>query len=298
MITSFMRDAEMYEEIRKDFLEMKSIMKTALNKFNKEQSNLSPGKYLLHSIVQTKTYQTRQHNVWTIRLQDCGEGPMGSLMVHYLTYLPVLHRDGRTEYIFMHNIDQFYPEKLTAHFIQRYKERYLIPHNINLNGAQVAVHFMYHNRDRKSTCFKPTGWTEEELEKKKFWISDLGLFVTAQNDNMRTYITFLDQENLSRYRTMVYEEEKLMRSFRDTKTVKDPEEGWENASKLMQNPNAEKILERYIRRTSELKGEELEQYILSLKEELKVLIAMSKQTIDKKTNSIIDLDIFSKFKYL
>lgn len=257
MITSFMTDQEISNEAYLDFLEMKEKIKIAFSEFHKNQNQTYGKRYFIHSIVQTKTYRTKRHNVWNIRFHDCGHRSNGTMITMRLIYTTIILKDGRTEYLFMNDTEDFTPEKLSAHFLQRYKERYLIPNNIDLRGMPAAIYFLIHNQDKKLTYFIPKDWTEEDIKKRCFWISNQGLFVTEYTDSFKSYITFLDQKNLTQYKANIYEEEALFRIFSkvnpDTMNLKEKQACFSELSRI---PNADKIFERYIRRILKTKGDE------------------------------------------
>lgn len=66
-------------------------------------------------------------------------------MVNCILYIP-LYREGAVDYLFMNVIDNLVLEKLTAHFLMRYKERYLECKRINLKGLYPALYYMISNQ--------------------------------------------------------------------------------------------------------------------------------------------------------
>ena len=88
------------------------------------------------------------------------------------------------------------------------------------------------------------------MEEKGFMISKQGLSLVRFDKKLITYITFLDQENLSRYKAMVYEEEAL---WKDLANTENPELSFELKQALYmkhcRNPEKTKaILRRYLLR--------------------------------------------------
>lgn len=279
MITSFMTDEEICNEARLDFLEIKEKIRIAFSEFHKTQSQTNGKRSFMHSVVQTKTYRTKRHNVWNVRFRDCGHIPNGDILVLFLTYTTIIHRDGRVDYLFMNDLDRFCPEKLTAHFLQRYKERYLIPNNIDLRGMPVAVYFLVNNQDKKPTYYIPKSWTEKDVENRNFWISDQGLFVSECTNGFMSFITFLDQKNLSRYQAEVYEEEHLFRAFFniDVKnlSIREKQACFNQVYRI---PNAKIIYERCIRRM--LKTQLVEDY----EEQVQILMGFWNRIMESTEN--------------
>lgn len=288
MFLSSMTSEELKTEAYHDFLEMKEKLKFAFGNFLKKQ-NRNGTRSFIHSVVETKTYRTRNHNTWTIRFQDCGHTLAGYMIAYHMAYTTFITKDNRTNYLFIENFDDFVLEVITAHFLQRYKERYLEPHGIDLRGMPMPVYFLVKNEDKRLTYFEPEGWAEADIKDKSFWISNQGLIVSKYAAHTFTYITFLDQENLSRYKATIYEEEKLMRTFAKLDELKernklDGEDGLESIDLIMEKqslynkvfntPNAKQIFERYCRRTMK-KDDDPEK---AVKEMLESWDEMEKQT--------------------
>lgn len=96
------------------------------------------------------------------------------------------------------------------HFIDRYKERHVVPHGINLGATPATLHFQIHNEESFiGTYYKPSDLDIAEGKHKKFWIVNEGIFVTDYIDGMLTYITFIDKDDLSPLKKQVYEEENV-----------------------------------------------------------------------------------------
>lgn len=288
MFLSSMTSEELKAEAYKDFLEMKEKIRFAFSNFRKKL-NRSNARSFMHSVIETKTYRTRNHNTWTIRFQDCGHTPAGNMIACHMVYTTFITKDNRTNYLFMSNLDDFILEVITAHFLQRYKERYLEPHGIDLRGMPMPVYFLLKNEDKRLTYFEPEGWKEADIKDKSFWISNQGLIVSKYSDYTFTYITFLDQENLSRYKATIYEEEKLMRALmkldeleeRNSLASENRLEGTDFImekqslyNKVFNTPNAKQIFERYCRRITK-KSEDPEK---AVKEMLETWDEMEKQT--------------------
>lgn len=110
---------------------------------------------------------------------------------------------------------------------------------------------MYKNEDRTEVYYRPTNWTEEELKEKTILISAQGLSVVKFIDKMVVYITFLDQENLSRYKAQVYEEESYWKDFQKFPEAQKDAKLWQALYKKMYaDPDkAKKYLLKFLSKT-------------------------------------------------
>lgn len=240
-----MTDEEIRHEALLDFLEMKTKLQLALQDFAKMQK----GKHVLHTVVQTRTYRTRRHNNWEVRFFIQTRKQNGGMVYGYLIYFP-LQKGKHVYYLFLKNINEFFLEIITPHLLLRYKERYIEPNNINLGWMPLAVYFQRYTTDMRLANFTPPNWSAEEIRTKQVWISDQGLFVSEEKSDVRTFITFLDQENLSHYKALVYEEVSLARKFNELKQYIDKApDVFINKSEAMFNiPNSIRIWERHLYR--------------------------------------------------
>lgn len=303
MFTPYMTNEEIQHEAYKDFLELKMKIRIAFEEFCRQQQ-VTKGCNILHNIVSTRNYRTKRGNTWQTLFILHGRTLDNQLIVSFTIYIPI-HRNEQTEYLFLRNLDEFSPERITAHFMQRYKERYLLPNNINVKGMPSAVYFQHSTHDMQPTDFFPDNWTEEDMINKTIWISDQGLFVTYMEDKMRVFITFLDQANLSRYKTMIYEEEQLNQIYKKATEMKDEFEQIKMLNHYFNRPNARKIHERYMRRIADWDNpqcEELLQENLKYWDDLKqstsnLLTAMDECEMSNKKNlsSFLSIkDIFAR----
>jgi hypothetical protein len=242
-----MTDEEIRHEALQDFLEIKTKLQIALQDFAYTMRK----QHSLHSVVQTKACRTRRRNTWNVHFYVKSRTSQ-KMTYGYLVYLP-LQKGEHVYYLFLKGIDKFLLEIVTPHLVQRYKERYIEPNRIDLGRTPLAVYFLRHTMDMKKTDFIPSNWTEEEIRSKQVWISDQGLIVSEEKRDMRTFITFLDQENLTRYKALVYEEASLVRKYNKLREYsgKDEEVFWNLAKALFFTPNAAKIWERHLKRVSD-----------------------------------------------
>ena len=89
------------------------------------------------------------------------------------------------------------------------------PNHVKLGGISPALYFFCLGGERKMSNYTPKNWTEEDMEQRFVLISPQGLIVVADEGDLRTFITFLDQENLSRYKAQIYEEEQMIAKVLD-----------------------------------------------------------------------------------
>ena len=219
MFTPSMTNEEIEAVAYKDFLEIRGRVEIAKDKFVQRVRCTPPGFWALHSLQETHTLQTRSKNTWTVYFYYMQTTPTGIVSVSSMLYT-LLPRNSGTDYLFMNNLDRFHLEILSSHFLRRYRERYIDPNQIQLNGLHPAIYFMRTNGDRSIAFYTPNTWTEQEKKDKYLFVSDQGLMVATMVGRVETYLTFMDQENLSDYRAMVYEEEQLFREFENSMTLK------------------------------------------------------------------------------
>lgn len=261
MFTPHMTEEELQAAAHKDFLEMRMKVKIAFGQFIQRMRFTGGKRGVLHSLFEEKKVSTKSKNTWHVIFVNTGYTPQGEFMAGCIIYIP-LYRGEEVDYLFINNLEIFVLQKLSTHFLKRYKERYLESNGINLPGMHPALYYMLHNQDNTLTYYMPEKWTEKEMQEKGFMISQQGLSLVRFNKNLITYITFLDQENLSRYKALVYEEEAL---WKDLNNVKDPKIAFELKQALYMKhcryPEKTKaILRRYLLRTS-IKGKMTEEVL-------------------------------------
>lgn len=252
MITPSMTDEELKVAAYQDFLEIKMKAQILLEQFAHNLKLRSGQKRLIHSLMETKTIRTRAKNTWTICLVNDSYCPItdGDFFVNYFLYLP-LHRGDNVDFLFMTVLPDFLLQRISCHFLQRYKERYLDCNQVNLLGMHPALYYMFKNRDRTEVYYRPENWTEDDLKEKTFLISEQGLSVVKYIDKMVVYITFLDQENLSRYKSQMYEEESYLKDYRKFGEVQQDAKLWQALYKKMYaDPvKAKKYLSKFLSKT-------------------------------------------------
>lgn len=251
MFTSHMTEDELQAVAYRDFLEIRMKVKIAFEQFTNRLRLRRGEKRVLHSLIEEKNVLTKSKNTWHVVFINTSYTAADEFIAGCIVYIP-LYRDNAVDYLFINNMEDFVLERLSAHFLTRYKERYLEYNGINLRGIHPAIYYMIYNQDKTLTYYLPEKWTEKEMEEKGFMISKQGLSLVRFDKKLITYITFLDQENLSRYKAMVYEEEAL---WRDLSSTENPKLTLELKQALYmkhcRNPEKTKaILRRYLLRTS------------------------------------------------
>lgn len=252
MITPSMTDEELRAAAYHDFLEIRMRVRIALEQFTHNLKLYSGQRRAIHSLMETKTIRTKARNIWNVCFINDGYCPKmdGNIFVNYFVYLP-LHRGEHVDFLFMTILPDFYLQRISSHFLQRYRERYLDYNQINLLGMHPALYYMLKNGDRTEVYYRPTNWTEEELKEKTILISAQGLSVVKFIDKMVVYITFLDQENLSRYKSQVYEEESYLKDYRKFGEAQKDAKLWQALYKKMYaDPSkAKKYLSKFLSKT-------------------------------------------------
>lgn len=206
MFTPSMTEEEIQQAAYKDYLEIRTRVQIAFERFVQSMRISGKHKRAIHSLSESHTLCTRARNTWNVNFRYTGYTPDDKINIVCYLYIP-LRRENGVDYLFMNDPKCFKVERVSSHFLQRYKERYLDPAGIDLKGVHPAIYFMQNNEDRRQTNYRPKNWTDEELAEKCFIVSRQGLSLIKLRGKVITYITFLDQENLSRYKAQVYEEE-------------------------------------------------------------------------------------------
>lgn len=249
MFTAAMTHEELEKEAYQDYIEMNWKVQNAFAKYRRKVSvRAEDDKYFIPSTAHNITCKTRRHNTWHVEFHTYIRDNEGHIAAGYCCYY-ILHRGDAVEYLFIREgkKNQFILERITDHFLQRYKERYLIPNKVNLKGMSAALYFERHSDDMYMAKYMPKGWTNQDLEERDVWVSGQGMFVTSFKGRTRTFITFLDQENLSSFKAQIYEEESFMRLY-DVKGAPDVKidsiEKAFNLYELYHKPNSREIIKR------------------------------------------------------
>ncbi|MFS2514288.1 hypothetical protein AAH105_05515 [Parabacteroides distasonis] len=209
MFTPSMTEEEIEQAAYKDYLEIRTRVQIAFERFAQSMRISGKHKRAIHSLSESHTLCTQARNTWNVNFRYTGYTPDGKINIVCYLYIP-LRRENGVDYLFMNDPKCFKVERVSSHFLQRYKERYLDPAGIDLKGVHPAIYFMQNNEDRRQAYYLPKNWTDEELAEKCFLVSGQGLSLIKLCGKTLTYITFLDQENLSRYKAQVCEEEEYL----------------------------------------------------------------------------------------
>ncbi len=258
MIVSTMANDEIFKECMQDFWEMKSGIEHLGDRFRKAHNPKNKKKYgfFVPNTIERHTHVSRNKNTWHIEfmaLTNVNGVRYAALTFVYMTYT---NRDESTNYLFLTDLIDGGAFLLTAHFLQRYKERYIELNHIKLAGENIACYFMRHNLDTKKTNFWPKQWTEEERKENEVRISEQGLMVVKRSRNFKflRFITFLSQEVLSEYKARIYEEEELWKNFRKIEEyigkedIVSKKEKHALFIKIFNTPNLEEKITNYLNR--------------------------------------------------
>lgn len=257
MFTTTMTLDELVEEARKDYREIYWKVKIAYNEFQRNYRTYRGEKHsMLHSLVEEKQVRTKQHNTWKVYFKYVLE-KSGKAFTIGIMYMP-FRRESGIDYFYMSvSRKDFQLNIMSAHFMQRYKERYLDYNQIDIKGANLITYYISHNLDRKPTYYVPQGWSEDDIKERSFTISEQGLALVKWQKDYVLHITFLDQENLSRYKAMRYDEEKLWNQINKLQEVWEQHEEGDGEAlflekalyhQILSNPDSKKLFMSYIRR--------------------------------------------------
>ena len=250
MFTHTMTRKEIYEEAKHDYYELKSRFDIETEIFFRQYGS-SINKYqqrILGSLSKQRVFRSSRHNSWTMQMYVHGYSK-NTIKASTTAYTPLQRSDGSVEYLFISLKDTFFIELITTHFIQRYKERYLEPNKVNLQGMNPALYYLRSNMEYRQTYFIPNNWTEEDMENKAIYQIPQGLIVTVKDNGLRVLVTFLDLQNLSRYKAEIYEEEDLMNRFMKAYKEKKDYQQFLMMLQVFNTPNCREIQKRYIKRT-------------------------------------------------
>ena len=206
MYLTSMTHEELYAEVHKDLIEISTQANMFMDKVRKKTKNMLP--YPL--ATQRITLTTTRRNVWTV------VGKHNSYMqgVGFQAYAPVIGASSngyiqitgfKSSNIVMH---------YTAHFMQRYKERYIDHYQIDLKGKSLFDYFVYNNPDVLYTRRENGGY---------FIVSDHGIAVAEFSDERRlmTHVTFLGDDELTLKKQLIYDEEiKIYKGALELKRLK------------------------------------------------------------------------------
>lgn len=292
MFTSTMTDAEIQKEARKDFFELSTKVGIAADRYLRKQCDLinnSPLEFnnkpvnLIKKSVENRMWKTRRNNIWTssFRFKNDITGVCAEIYCYLYTHI---NRTYGTEYIFLRNLDEPVAERFTMHFIERYKERHLRPHNIELGAMPAPLYFQIHNPDCiLGKYYKTSDLDIAESKNKSFWIAPEGIYVTDYIDGMLTYITFMDKDDLSPLKQQVYEEEivwNLIATAGD-ETLSETER-MKAVYGIASSPDLGGVFERFANRNIKHEGDEDKR---KFNANMRKLMTRIKKAIDEKKST-------------
>lgn len=296
MFTSTMNDAEIQREARKDFFELSTKIRMALERFTRKHIDLIDNSglvlnersiSLISKTVETKKWVTRKKNTWTSYFRFDNRLSGAEASVQYFIYTPVYRTNG-TEYIFLNGLSHPVAERFTLHFIERYKERHLKPRGINTGALPVPLYFQLHNPHCiLGRYYKASDLDIAEGKHKRFWIAPEGIYVTDYIDGMLTYITFMDKDGLSPLKKQVYEEEVVWDLMLRVISEKgDPDDAMNAAFTLAYNEDVARIFVRFAKRN----------VTDGTDEEKQALIADAQKIMSGVRESLRDAKVLNKLK--
>lgn len=154
MFTPSMTEEEIQQAAYKDYLEIRTRVQIAFERFGQSMRISGKHKRAIHSLSESHTLCTRAKNTWNVNFRYTGYTPDGQINIVCYLYIP-LRRENGVDYLFMNDPKCFKVERVSSHFLQRYKERYLDPAGIDLKGVHPAIYFMQNNEDRRQAYYLP-----------------------------------------------------------------------------------------------------------------------------------------------
>lgn len=272
MFIDTMTEEEVMNAAYADYKEMRMRILLAYERFRKNLQ-LKPGQVrAVHSVVETNTFRTKARNTWSVMfVMDSYSNISNTIRTGCIVYIEFPRKTGKDYLFFNFNNQDFRLEWLSAHFLMRYRERYLDYKGINAQGKNIALLYMRGNQDRTQTFYQPLTWTQEDMKDRCFFISAQGLSVLRVVDKAKLlqYITFLDQENLSRYKAIVYEEQQFFKTFMEVKELLRTELRTEDHmllfnrrtvyNRLREFKNVDKLIDGFTRRLMPAQPEQWEE---------------------------------------
>ena len=128
MLISTMTADEIYKELKEEYWELRNIMINIAEKCIRDHKTLKNRHHFIPPTGSKKTYTTRKNkNNWTIEWHIISYSKNQDLSVLFLSYTTYVDRAGKTHYALLGTPNQFFPMLMSSHFLQRYRERGLLP---------------------------------------------------------------------------------------------------------------------------------------------------------------------------
>lgn len=192
MYLTSMSHEELYAEERKDLIEISTKANLFMDHCRKKAKSISN----FIASPQRMTITTTRNNVWTLI------GRYDSYMhaLAFKAYAPIIGSSSNG-YIQMTGFkSRDAVMHYTAHFMQRYKERYIDHYQIDLKGKSLFEYFVDNNPHVTYTRSNNGGY---------FIVSDHGIAVADLDESLHflTHITFLGDDELTLKKQFIYDEE-------------------------------------------------------------------------------------------
>lgn len=206
MYLTSMTHEELYAEVRKDLIEISTKINMFMDRVRKKTKSMMP----FPVPTQRMTIITTRKNVWTV------VGKYNSFMqgVGFQAYAPIIGTSNNG-YIQMTSFkSRDIVMHYTAHFMQRYKERYIDHYQIDCKGENLFEYFVYNNPQVLYTRKNNGGY---------FIVSDHGIAVADLSDGLQflTHVTFLGDDELTLKKQFIYDEEiKIYKGALELKRLK------------------------------------------------------------------------------
>lgn len=193
MYLTSMNQEELYTEVRKDLIEISTQANLFMDRCRKKAKSIR----IFTVAPQRMTITTTRNNAWTLT----GRYNADMKALAFNAYAPIIGSSGNG-YIQMTGFkSRNRVLHYTAHFMQRYKERYIDHYQIDLKGKNLFEYFLENNPEVLYTRRNNGGY---------FIISDHGIAVAAFSDSsmhFMTHITFLGDDELTLKKQLIYDEE-------------------------------------------------------------------------------------------
>lgn len=256
MILSTMKPEEMLKELREDYWELYNTMHELSEHFIRQTKHLHNKRrcYLPPSGSQKQVVSKKNRNVWTMEWHTMTDRRQ-RLQFSFITYTTYTDRSGKTHYVSIGTPYLFVPMIFTAHFLKRFRERYVEPNQIKTGGTSWVTYYLTHCGDEREIFYFPKDWTAEDRKTKRVFHNKFGLSVVIRNDILVTYVTFLGEECLTEYKAQLFQEESLMTLFKQLAQLEDNAvdnsdvfRRYSLLKKIISYPNAQERLIYFFRR--------------------------------------------------
>lgn len=293
MIVYTMTEEQIAAEARRDFAEMSGRLRVAYDRFRVDARRYITYAYnnkaLNISRKQTFTLRTKNGNTWNVYFQT---RPDRNGMVG-LVYLAIPFDNGH-EYLVIKNFDTYLVERYTRHFIQRYEERHILPHQINTQHLPLPLHFVLTHCGKN--FYRAEKYYSKELnirenDTRSWFIMGDGMVVVedkATEMKMWTFVTYIDCSELYDYQQKLLEEERAWNMFESLDEVignDDDNDLFTDKSKrkhaiysqLAADPNTPDLIERYIRRTTKAKPRVVEDVVQTFRKSWAEIVEITRK---------------------